>query len=130
MVDKVTDFGKKLLERFQEWWNKFQPKQKTIIIGIGVTILLAIGILVAVLTRKQYVALATCESTKEAAQVRDLLDGQNIEYEMTNDGLNFSVLKSQEGDANLLLGANNIPTAAYTLDAVSYTHLTLPTIGG
>ena len=73
MVDKVTDFGKKLLERFQEWWNKFQPKQKTIIIGIGVTILLAIGILVAVLTRKQYVALATCESTKEAAQVRDLL---------------------------------------------------------
>lgn len=118
MVDKVTDFGKKLLERFQEWWNKFQPKQKTIIIGIGVTILLAIGILVAVLTRKQYVALATCESTKEAAQVRDLLDGQNIEYEMTNDGLNFSVLKSQEGDANLLLGANNIPTAAYTLDDV------------
>ena len=64
MVDKVTDFGKKLLERFQEWWNKFQPKQKTIIIGIGVTILLAIGILVAVLTRKLYVALATCESTK------------------------------------------------------------------
>ena len=29
MVDKVLDFGKKLLEKFKEWWNKFQPKQKT-----------------------------------------------------------------------------------------------------
>ncbi len=31
MVDKVLDFGKKLLERFKEWWNKFQPKQKTLL---------------------------------------------------------------------------------------------------
>ena len=31
MVDKVMDFGKKLLERIKEWWNKFQPKQKTLI---------------------------------------------------------------------------------------------------
>ena len=26
MVDKVMDFGKKLLERIKEWWNKFQQK--------------------------------------------------------------------------------------------------------
>lgn len=51
MVDKVMDFGKKLLERIKEWWNKFQPKQKTLIIGIAVVILLAIAILVAVLTK-------------------------------------------------------------------------------
>ena len=55
MVDKVMDFGKKLFERIKEWWNKFQPKQKTLIIGVMVVILLAIAILVAVLTRKQYV---------------------------------------------------------------------------
>ncbi len=55
MVDKVLDFGKKLLERIKEWWNKFQPKQKTLIIGIGVVILLAMAILVAVLTKKQYI---------------------------------------------------------------------------
>ena len=34
MVEKVLDFGKKLLEKFKEWWNKFQPKQKTLIIGV------------------------------------------------------------------------------------------------
>ena len=52
MVDKVLNFGKKILDRIKEWWNKFQPKQKTLIIGIGVVILLAIAILVAVLTKK------------------------------------------------------------------------------
>ncbi|MDE7477848.1 MAG: flagellar M-ring protein FliF, partial [Lachnospiraceae bacterium] len=96
MVDKVMDFGKKLLERIKEWWNKFQPKQKTLIIGIGVVILLAIAILVAVLTRKQYVNVANCESTKEAASVRDLLDGQGMDYKVTTDGLHFDVVSTQE----------------------------------
>ena len=54
MVDKVMDFGKKLLERIKEWWNKFQPKQKTLIIGIAVVILLAIAILVAVQKSSMY----------------------------------------------------------------------------
>lgn len=118
MVDKVLDFGKKLLDRVKEWWNKFQPKQKTLIIGIAVVILLAIAILVAVLTRKQYVNIVNCESTKEAASVRDLLDGQGLDYKVSTDGLHFDVLSTQESDANLLLGANNIPTAAYTIDDV------------
>ena len=118
MVDKVLDFGKKLMERFKEWWNKFQPKQKTLIIGIAAVILLAIAILVAVLTQKKYVSVANCESTKEAAAVRDLLDGENITYNVSTDGLNFEVLENQESDARLLLGANNIPSAAYTIDDV------------
>lgn len=118
MVDKVLGFGNNILERIKEWWNKFQPKQKTLIIGIAVVILLAIAILVAVLTRKQYVNIVNCESTKEAASVRDLLDGQGLDYKVSKDGLHFDVLDEQESDANLLLGANNIPTAAYTLDDV------------
>lgn len=118
MVDKVLDFGKKLLERIKEWWNKFQPKQKTLIIGVIAVLLLAIAILIAVLTRKQYVNIVNCESTKEAASVRDLLDGQGLDYKVSTDGLHFDVLSTQESDANLLLGANNIPTAAYTLDDV------------
>ena len=118
MVDKVLDFGRKLLEKFKEWWNKFQPKQKTLIIGVIAVVLLAIGILIAVLTRKQYENLVNCESTKEAATIRDLLDGENLDYKVSTDGLHFDILSTQVSDANLLLGANNIPTAAYTLDDV------------
>ncbi|MDE7207130.1 MAG: flagellar M-ring protein FliF, partial [Lachnospiraceae bacterium] len=118
MVDKVLDFGKKLLERLKEWWDKFQPKQKTLIIGVIAVVLLAIGILIAVLTMKKYEPLVTCESTKEAATIRDLLDGENLTYKVSTDGLQFDILSTQVADANLLLGANNIPTAAYTLEDV------------
>jgi flagellar M-ring protein FliF len=118
MVDKVLEFGKKLLERVKEWWNKFQPKQKTLIIGIVAVILLAIAILIVVFTRKQYVNLVTCDSTKEAAEIRDLLDNEGLDYKVSSDGLEFEILSTQTSDANLLLGANNIPTAAYTMDDV------------
>jgi flagellar M-ring protein FliF len=118
MVDKILDFGKKFLERIKEWWNKFKPKQKTIIIGVLVAVLLAFAILIVVLTRKQYVELVTCDSTKEASEIRDLLDGDGLDYKISSDGLDFKILSSQTSDANLLLGANNIPTAAYTIDDV------------
>lgn len=118
MVDKVLAFGKKILDRLKEWWNKFQPKQKTLIICVAVTIVVALAILVAVLTRKQYVPLVNCESTKEASSIKDLLDGESLDYKVTSNGLNFTILDAQESDAQLLLGANNIPTAAYTIDDV------------
>jgi flagellar M-ring protein FliF len=118
MVDKIMEFGKKLLERIKEWWNKFKPRQKTIIIIVLVVILLAFAILIAVLSRKQYVNLVNCDSTKEAAEIKDLLDEEGLDYKVSSDGLSFTILSTQTSDANLLLGANNIPTAAYTIDDV------------
>lgn len=118
MVDKVMELWKKISEKVLEWWNKFKPKQKTIIICVGVTLIIAISILVAVLNRKQYIELATCESTKEASSIRDLLDEESLDYKVSDDGLVFQILNTQESDARLLLGANNIPTAAYSLDDV------------
>ena len=110
MVDKVMEIAKKILERVKEWWNKFKPKQKTLIICVAAGVLIAISILVGVLTRKQYKELVVCESTKEASQIRDLLDGQSLDYKVSEDGLSFQILNTQVSDANLLLGANNIPT--------------------
>ena len=118
MVDKVMEIAKKILERVKEWWNKFKPKQKTLIICVAAGVLIAISILVGVLTRKQYKELVVCESTKEASQIRDLLDGQSLDYKVSEDGLSFQILNTQVSDANLLLGANNIPTSSYTLDDV------------
>lgn len=118
MVDKVMEIAKKLYEKIKEWWNKFQPRQKTLIICVAAGVLIAISILVAVLTRKQYEELVVCESTKEASQIQELLEGDNLDYKVSDDGLSFKILSTQVSDANLLLGANNIPTSSYTLDDV------------
>lgn len=114
MADRIKEIPKRILE----WWNKFTPKQKTIIICITAAVVLALAILVTVLTRPQYELLATCESTKEASQVTDLLDGAALTYQVSDDGLQITILKSQLSDANLLLGANNIPIASYDIENV------------
>ena len=63
MVDRL----KELLQKIQEWWNKFTAKQKTIIISVTAGVIMALAILATVLTRPQYETLITCESTKQAS---------------------------------------------------------------
>jgi len=113
-VERLQELWKKFLE----WWNKYTPKQKTIIICSAAGVVLAISILAYVLTRPQYTVLVNCESTKEASQIIDLLDEAGIENKTSVDGLQISVIKSKIPDANLLLGANDIPTETYTIENV------------
>ena len=94
MVDKLLEIWKKVSERVLEWWNKFKPKQKTLIICVAAGVVVAIAILVAVLTRKQYQPLVVCESTKEASQIKDLLDGDSLDYKVSSDGLTFQILST------------------------------------
>lgn len=114
MADRIREIPKRLME----WWNKFTSKQKTLIICVAAGVILLLGILVTVLTRPQYVLLVSSESTKEASVVKDLLEGAELDYIVSDDGLQISILKDQISDANLLLGANNIPTASYDIENV------------
>ena len=114
MVDRLKEIPQKILE----WWNKFTSKQKTIIICIAAGVVVTLAILVTILTRPQYELLATCESTKEASQIKELLDGENLTYRVSDDGYQIYILKEQLSDANLLLGANDIPAASYDLSNV------------
>ena len=117
MVDKLREIPKKILE----WWNKFSSKQKTIIVSVAAGVIVAFAILITLLTRPVYEPLVTCESTKEAATITELLDNASpaISYKVSTDGYQISVLKKQVSQANLLLGANNIPTASYDINNVT-----------
>lgn len=117
MADKV----KEILKKVTEWWNKFTPKQKTLIISAAAGILVAFAILTWVLSRPQYEVLVVCESTKESSQITELLDGASpaIAYKVSEDGYQIQVLKEDISEARLLLGANNIPSAAYGIENVT-----------
>ncbi|MBQ7065642.1 MAG: flagellar M-ring protein FliF [Lachnospiraceae bacterium] len=114
----MSDKLKGILGKIVEWWNKFSPKQKTVIVCIAAGVVLMFSILGYALSRPQYVVLATCESQKEAAEIVDLLEGDGIKYQTTSDGLQISVLAEQQSDAELLLGANNIPSDTYDINNV------------
>ncbi len=106
-------------QRILDWWNQFTARQKTLIIGAATVVLLTIIILVSVLNQPQYIILANANSTKEASEIRDLLDSNAINYKMSDDGLEFKVLKKDQASANLLLGANDIQSYAYSIDNVT-----------
>lgn len=95
----MADRLKGLLNKVLEWWNKFTAKQKTFIISAMAGIVLTIAIVAAVLTRPQYVQLMQCETTKQASQVVELLNGEGITYVVSDDGLQIKVLEKQVSDA-------------------------------
>ncbi len=115
MMERIREIPQKILE----WWNKFSSKQKTIIVSVTAGVIVAFAILITILTRPVYEILVTTESTKETSQITAILDGESINYQTSDDGLQIKVLKSQASQARLLLGANDIPAAGYDLSNVT-----------
>ena len=119
MFEKIIDKLKQLPQKFLDWWNKFTKNQKTLIIGVAIGVVIAFAILITVVTRTQYVNIVTCENATQAAEVKDILDSNEIAYKVSDTGLVFSVDKSKLSEANILLGSNNILTDSYSdLDSV------------
>lgn len=118
-MEKLLEILRGIGNRIKEWWDRFTAKQRTLIVMVVATAVLAIAILVTALTRPQYVLLKECEDTTQASNIRDLLDGEELTYQISDDGLRIEILKSQQSDAILLLGANNIRTAGYGLENVT-----------
>ncbi|MBP3603948.1 MAG: flagellar M-ring protein FliF [Lachnospiraceae bacterium] len=115
MADRV----KEILNKILEWWNKFSAKQKTFIVAAAAGVIVAFAILITVLTQPQYVLLLDCETTKEASEVVDLLEEQGLDYQVSDDGRRIDINKKHQSDASLLLGANDIQAATYTIDNVT-----------
>lgn len=104
-----------LLTNIREWWDKFTTRQKTLIVSVAAGVVVALAVLGTVLTRPVYQRLITCDSTKQASEITNLLTDNAIEYEITNDGLIISVKEQDMANATLLLGANNYPADGYSL---------------
>ena len=103
----------KIINRVVEWWKKFNTKQKALMISLTGIVIVALTILGVVMTRPVYTTLVDCDNTKEANQVKELLDGDgSIDYKVTNS-THFEVNVKDESAANMLLGSNDIATAGY-----------------
>lgn len=115
MQEKV----KEILHKILEWWNKFTSKQKTIIIGISAVAVFTFAILIYVFTKPQYTVWRTCESTSEAAEVREILDDAGITYDTGSDALVIRVLTNQLPQADLALGASGYVPDSWGIENVT-----------
>lgn len=107
-----------IINRIVNWWKKFSTKQKAIIISAAAVVVIALVILVYVVTRPTWMNLITCTSAEQSAKVKELLEGQSIEYQQSQDGMSYSIKKEDEANASILLGTNDIPTDGYSIDNV------------
>ncbi|MDE6890764.1 MAG: flagellar M-ring protein FliF [Lachnospiraceae bacterium] len=110
---------KELLNKVLEWWNKFSTRQKTFIISAGAGVILALAIVITIFTRPQYVVLLNCETTKEAAQIADILKAEGLDYQVSDDTYQIRINKKQQSEASLLLADNDIQSYAYSIDNVT-----------
>ena len=65
----MADRLKELLSKILEWWNKFSAKQKTLIAGIAIAVIIGLAFVVKVLTTPTMITIQNCKDTKEAAHV-------------------------------------------------------------
>lgn len=117
MAEKLKEIPAKILA----WWKKFTVRQRSIIIGIGAVVVFTFAILIYVFSKPQYERLMTCESTKDAAEVIEVLQGAGIvDYKTSADGLIISIPVEHVSDANLALGAAGYVPDDYSVkDAIS-----------
>lgn len=113
MFEKLIDRLKQIPPKILDWWNKLKKNQKTLIISVAIGLIISFAILIPVLTRTRYVNLVTCTDTKQAGEVKDLLESNEIKYKVSDSGLVFSIDRTKLSEANILLGSNSILTDNY-----------------
>ena len=118
-MDKLLVRLRELGNQILAWWNRFTAKQKTLLICGMAVVIVALVAVVTMLTKPQYVLLRECETAAEAAEVKELLDGEEMKYTVSEDALTFRILRDQQADARMLLGTSNIQAVGYGIDQVT-----------
>lgn len=107
-----------LLERLVTWWNGLSRRQHILIISAVAVVVIAGAILAFVMTRPTMITLVTAENAEQAKTIQDLLTGEGIKYEVSKDGMTYTINEKDEAAASILLGVNEIPSNGYTIDDV------------
>ena len=90
MNEKLKDAQTKV----RDFWNKYDKKQKRLMVSIVAVVIVAVVILAVALSAPNYEVLIECEDTVSAAGVADILKSNTIDYTTENNGLIIKVPKN------------------------------------
>lgn len=120
MVERLKQIPKNLLSI----WNKYTTKQKTLIISIFCTVVIAFVILFILLGRVKYDKLTETASVKETTKVTELLASEKIPYKLDKNNTIIYVDVKRYSDAVLLLASNDMPSTGISVDDLLNNSLT------
>lgn len=109
-----------IINRIRDWWSKYDTRQKAMIVSAVAVVVVAFGILGFVVSRPTWITLTTVTTATDAETVKNLLEDNNIQYELEERGTTyvFKVKSEDETDAGLIIGTNNIPSSRYSMSDV------------
>ena len=109
-----------IINRIREWWEKYDTRQKIMMISAVAVVALTIGILVFVVTRPTWVTIATADSATEAQTIEQLLTDAGTTYDLQETGgtYTFKIHAEDKTATSILLGSNNIPSSGYSINDV------------
>ena len=102
--------------KVKDFWNKYDKKQKRLMISIVGVVVVAVIILAVVLSVPEYEVLIQCEDSVSAADIADVLTANEITYTTDNDGLVIKVEKETLVRATYLIAQGGYTAKGYEIE--------------
>lgn len=112
----MPDRLRQIFDRFLDFWNRYNRKQKTVVISSLAVLAIVFGILVVVLSRTNYVTLTNCSNYSEMSQVTTLLQENGYAFQADDSTLIVSVSEDDLVNAKMLLATSEIQVTGYSYD--------------
>ncbi|MGN0161725.1 MAG: flagellar M-ring protein FliF [Lachnospiraceae bacterium] len=113
----MPDRVRQIFQRFLDFWNRYNNRQKAIVLSSLAAVLVTMGILAVVLARPQYEILTTVNNYNEISQVTTLLTENGISnYSVNENSMTISVRKKDLLNAKMLLATNEIQVDGYSYE--------------
>ncbi|MCR4998823.1 MAG: flagellar M-ring protein FliF [Lachnospiraceae bacterium] len=106
----------RIINRIVEWWKQFTKQQKVLIISAAAVVVVALSILAFAVTRPTWITIATAENATQSKTIQSLLDGESITYQVSADGMTYSIHEEDRARAVIALGSNGIPSEGYSIE--------------
>ncbi|MBQ2503001.1 MAG: flagellar biosynthesis protein, partial [Lachnospiraceae bacterium] len=81
----------RIINRILTWWKQFNKRQQVLIISAAAVVVVALSILAYVVTRPTWITIAVAENATQSNTIQSLLEGENIAYQVSPDGLTYSI---------------------------------------
>lgn len=98
-----------------DFWNKYNRKQKTMMISITLAVIVLLVVVVVMFTKPSYVTLVECDSASTASDVKDALADAGIAYTIS-DNYVVKVKSEDKVEAEMAIAVSGVVAKEYTIE--------------
>ncbi len=91
------------------YWNKYNKRQRIMIIGTILLLLISTIIVIVYSTKPKFTVVFTNLDERDAAAITQRLDELKIPYQLLNGGMEISVPEQEAAKVKITLAAENLP---------------------